>query len=268
MKKTFLTAVIVILSVSALAGGAQTTDKFTLDPQPSDVKALSETAASDWRFSFMAYIWIPGFSGEVRSGPQKADDVDNFPFAHFSYAFMGEAELSKGPFSLIFNGMWLGLEADDFGPRNRGDATLDGYIIDLVAGWKVGEWACGKDGKFWLQPLVGFRYYDLDLELDIDDIGDAEVGTDLFDPVVGARLVAECGKHWVFQLRADVGGFGVGTDLSWQLNGSVSYWFNRNFFMTLGYKALGIDLDDDSGNDRITLDGVLHGPYLGVGFAL
>lgn len=259
-----------ILLAVANSALAQALEDFTLEPRASGVHSLSDNRSKDWRFTFMAYLWLPGFSGEGTAGDQSSD-IDSAPvdiFENFNYGFLGEAELTVGPLSVVANGMFLGFQFDDIGPRDRGTGNLDGFIIDVVACLNVADWQMGKNSRLKLQPLGGFRYYDLNVTLDPENLGDLEVGVGLWDPVVGARLIAECGPHWVFKLRGDVGGFGVGTDLSWLVDGSVSYWFNHNFFMSFGYKVLGLDFDDDTGPDRAGIDGVLHGPYLGIGFGL
>lgn len=249
---------------------AQAVEDFTLDPRAAKVHSLSDNRSKDWRFTFMAYLWLPGFTGDGKAGDQSSD-IESSPvdiLENFNYGFLGEAELSCGPFSLVANGMFIGLEFDDVGPRDQGTANLDGFILDVAACFTIADWKMGKDSRLLLQPLGGFRYYDLNITLDPERLGDVEVGVGLWDPVVGARLIAECGPHWVFKFRGDVGGFGVGTELSWLADASVSYWFNRNFFLAFGYKALGLDLDDDTGPDRAAVDGILHGPYLGIGFGL
>jgi hypothetical protein len=42
-----------------------------------------------------------------------------------------------------------------------------------------------------------------------------------------------------------IGGFGAGSDVTWDLLGSVGYQWNERFAIVAGYRALGVDYDDD-----------------------
>ena len=64
------------------------------------------------------------------------------------------------------------------------------------------------------------------------------------DPIIGLRLRHRIGPGDEFQLRGDIGGFGVGSKFSWQLAGGYSHdmkigdWTITN---TVGYRALSVD---------------------------
>ena len=45
--------------------------------------------------------------------------------------------------------------------------------------------------------------------------------------------------------QADIGGFGVGSDLTWSLLGTFNYVFTDKWSASLGYKYLSVDYDDD-----------------------
>lgn len=268
--KQALCLLVLGLVLSQSAAMAQSSADFNLDPRPTDVKYLSQQSTDDWRFSLLVYLWVPGFNGDVTAG-DLSTDVDNNPiniWDSLNAAFLGEAELRKGPFTLTVNTIYLGFEADDLGLNNKTTADLDGIIVDVTAGWRVAQWEIGNNSTLSLSPIAGFRYYAIGLGVDVDGVGDADVDEDLWDPVVGARLAAEFGEHWAINFRGDVGGFGVGTQLSWLADLNAAFWFNQHFFITAGYKVMGLDIDENSGPDLLQLQGVLHGPYVGIGFAL
>lgn len=61
--------------------------------------------------------------------------------------------------------------------------------------------------------------------------------------------------------RGDVGGFGVGSDLTWQAFAGIGYGFNPRWSVTAGYRALGVDFQ----RSWFELDVIMHGPVVGVG---
>ena len=73
-------------------------------------------------------------------------------------------------------------------------------------------------------------------------------------------------KKWLFQLRADVGGFGIGSDFTWQGQADVGYRFSKLFQLGLGYRFIGIDYENGEGSDRFKYDVDTYGPVLRFGF--
>jgi hypothetical protein len=89
------------------------------------------------------------------------------------------------------------------------------------------------------------------------------------DPVVGGRMRHQFASGSAFNLEGDVGGFGAGSEFSWQA--VATYGFDVNIFNTtmrsvVGYRALSVDYSQTGAHGRNGLDWVQHGPVLGVAF--
>src|SRR5215472_15479921 len=82
-----------------------------------------------------------------------------------------------------------------------------------------------------------------------------------FDPYVGLHTRYNFNKTFYTAVRGEVGGFGVGADLMWQVEGVLGINLTRNIFTELGYRALSADFK----NDDFTFDVVLHGPQITTG---
>jgi hypothetical protein len=227
---------------------------------------MATSGEKPWEFSFMLYGWVPGISADVDSG-EASDHVSNAPINimdDLNGAIMVHAEVSKQPFTLIADFLYVSFEDDSVGPSGGSGFSLEGSILDLAATMRAGEWSIGKDGTIAIDPLVGARWCDLDIGLDLGPL-EGSKSKQWIDPVVGARVIADLDEHWRFLVRGDLGGFGVGTEFTWFVDASVSYTFVHGIFATLGYRALYLDFDDGSGDDRAKITGILHGPYIGVG---
>jgi hypothetical protein len=59
-----------------------------------------------------------------------------------------------------------------------------------------------------------------------------------------------------------IGGFGAGSDLTWDVLAAAGYQWNDRFSLVAGYRALGVDYDKDG----FVYDVVQHGPILGAVF--
>lgn len=79
-------------------------------------------------------------------------------------------------------------------------------------------------------------------------------------------MIRPLSEKWRFRCRGDLGGFGIGSKLSWQAMINFGYrpWERTSIFF--GYRGLGHDYEDGSGRDFVTLDFVHHGPQVGVDF--
>ena len=82
-----------------------------------------------------------------------------------------------------------------------------------------------------------------------------------FDPYVGLHTRYNFNKTFYTAVRGEVGGFGVGADLMWQVEGVLGINVTRNIFTEIGYRALSADFE----NGDFTFDMVLHGPQITTG---
>jgi len=92
---------------------------------------------------------------------------------------------------------------------------------------------------------------------------------DWWDPFVGFRVRHQMGATKQLSLEGDVGGFGAGSQFSWQV--VAAYGFDSTICGTpyhgvIGYRALSVDFSEDSRYGKNILDFVQHGPIMGVSF--
>jgi len=126
-----------------------------------------------------------------------------------------------------------------------------------------------KHERSYVDLIAGGRYWDVTLDLNVTGsvVGSftTERGDSWWDPVIGVRGFHRINDRWSANLRADIGGFGLGSDFSWNVQGGVGYHFNDTWSAVLNYKALSVDYDNDrSGTGSFEYDAVTHGPVIGV----
>jgi len=67
------------------------------------------------------------------------------------------------------------------------------------------------------------------------------------------------GGGFALKAEGDVGGFGVGSDLDWQVLGALQYQVDDSLTLEAGYRYLAVDYDDDG----FLFDVALQGPIIG-----
>ena len=112
-----------------------------------------------------------------------------------------------------------------------------------------------------LDFLAGARYLFLDTQLVLTPGPTSNSDHSWLDPLFGARYQNSIANNWSYQLRGDVGGFGVSSDLVINLQATVVYNFNKTFGLDLGYRYLSIDFKD---NDFL-YDVSMYGFFIGLG---
>ena len=106
-----------------------------------------------------------------------------------------------------------------------------------------------------------------DIGKDIADEMESKLNTrvartdDWWDPFIGLRGRYNLNDRFYATVRGDIGGFGIGSDLTWQAEGALGCQLTPRIFAEAGYRALSIDYDKDG----LLYDVILHGAQLTVG---
>ena len=82
-----------------------------------------------------------------------------------------------------------------------------------------------------------------------------------FDPYVGLRTRYNFNKTYYTAVRGEIGGFGVGADLMWEVEAAVGINLTHSIFTEIGYRALGGNYE----NNNFRFDVVMHGPQITTG---
>jgi hypothetical protein len=82
-----------------------------------------------------------------------------------------------------------------------------------------------------------------------------------FDPYVGLRTRYNFNKTYYTGVRGEIGGFGVGADLMWEVEAVVGINLTRSIFTEIGYRALGGNFEENN----FRFETVMHGPQITTG---
>jgi hypothetical protein len=82
-----------------------------------------------------------------------------------------------------------------------------------------------------------------------------------FDPFIGLRARYNLTKALYLTGEADIGGFGVGSEITWETYAALGCQITRNVYSEVGYRYLYLDYDTTS----FIFQGAFHGAQITVG---
>ena len=268
MMNCFWTAIkgCTVLSLLSLAHPAIAADIVSL-PTP-DLTPVEQ----GWTFTISPYLWMAGLNGSVGvRGLAPADvNVDfsqifnNIDWSPPPLMIAGEARY--GRYALFTDFIYLGLEADGTSP---GPLAL----LSAEANMKMVLWTFGGSyrlvdtGTATLDVLAGGRLWSIDTDLTVTGplggvVGQASGSKTWVDPLIGVAGDVALGNGFGLHGEADVGGFGVGAEIDWQVQGTLQYRYNDTVTLEAGYRYLAVDYD----NDGFVFDVAMQGPVIGAKF--
>lgn len=273
-KTKIATPWIVALVMATLDQGLRPALLFAADQTPQSPVAVKPAGDDRWQFNIAPYLWGAGLNGDVTIG-RVEEEVDlNFIdiLKDFSFGGMLYAEARKPRYG-IFTNMFFVRTKDDSSGTIDTDVKSDTAQVALggfyrVIDWQWGEGSNGRPLKLAVEPLAGVRWSYLRAEIELSgggavDLPQADRSESFVDPIVGVRLGSGLSEDWLAFVTADVGGFGVGSDYSWNVQGYVGYrmtMFGIPTELSLGYRALHQKYEDGDFEWDVTQ----HGPILGV----
>jgi hypothetical protein len=234
------------------------------------LNALDPSSENNWHFLAEPYIMFPSLSGTtgLRNLPDvKLDANPGDIFSHLQVGFMLNLEAHKENWAIA---------SDLFFANLQQDITPTAIIISGQSKAKQYQWEFAGFYRIvsFLEIGLGGRLNNIYSGIDIvrNDIGEgntgqsANISSTWIDPIIIARASTEINEKWHFQFRGDIGGFHIGSMLTWQLQGFAGYRFGKLFQLSAGYRINSIDYDKGSGQERFRYDVRMFGPIIKFGF--
>jgi hypothetical protein len=224
------------------------------------------------KFLVEPYIMFPNMNGETGVGDLLSIPVEANPgdiFSRLQMAFMLNLEYKTPKWAITSDFVYMRLNQDiRTGPIIRsGDVTAKQFIWEAAGLYRI--------KPFW-EAGIGGRLNTLDVGVDavINQLPGQGDGRNFsrsqtetwYDPIIVTRLTTDIKKKWELQFRGDIGGFGIGSDLTWQMQGYVGYRFSKLFLLTAGYRVLYTDFERGESPEAFVFDMHQFGPVLKFGF--
>jgi hypothetical protein len=221
----------------------------------------------DWSLSLSPYIWGAGLKGSVASFPgAPAADVDvsfSDVLSNLDMAGMLIAQLRYQRFAGYMDLIYTSISADQNTPLGLlfDDVNLENEVFIGTFG---GSYRAIESEHASLDLLAGIRAWSVDTRLKLQGgaLPDQEIehNENWVDPIVGISARYQFDSGIFATAFSQVGGFGVGSDLTWDALGGLGYQFNNSVSAIAGYRHLEVDYE----HNGFVFDVEMSGPVIGM----
>jgi len=226
----------------------------------------SETVPEDdWDIRIGAPFWASGLKGTVGVAGREAHvDKDFSDFGDtFDFVVPLNLEMRKQRWLFFANGFYAERSADAQpggllgGIVNGVDLNQKEVFVDFGLGYNL-----ITHRPLSLELFAGGRLGSVDAEIEAGAGGSFSRSKTWVDPIFGLVARWQLGKRFTLFTEADIGGFGVSSDLTWQVNAGLEWNIARHLYVRGSYRQLDTEFDE-SGFEYNMTEG---GPQLELGF--
>jgi hypothetical protein len=252
--KVIIASVILLTALPAMAG--------TTVPSLGEPQLVTTTTDSGWRVGTALYIWTTRLDGDmtIRGNTVPVDVPFNKIFDNLKFTFMGLVEVGKGRWSFMSDLFYARLEPSTSTQHLTFDSQIEQFIGNFVVFYNVLENPTTR-----LDAYAGARvnWMETDVEIrgkgPLGNVSKNSADKTWVDPIIGFRVHHDLTDKWFIRALADIGGFGVSSDITWQGMASLGYRVSENASVGLGYRGIGTDYTSGG----TTYDVISHGLLLG-----
>lgn len=225
---------------------------------------LAAQGDDTWRHTVHVYGMGAAIKGDATIGsltlPVEVSISDMFDALRMGGMAAYRVENGTWSFTTDVTYMDLGWDAETQAGRAGGKLRVDQLTAMATLGRRLGPHT---------EALFSLAYFDVSTDIEVrvlqQTLG-ASRSASWVDPLVGLQYSVPINDKWTYTLRGDVGGFGVGSDLTWHMATTLRRQVNDRFTWYVGYRVIAYDYREGSGLQAQRYDMTQQGP--GVGLAI
>ncbi len=220
-----------------------------------------QAGSSDWASQVTLYGWGASVSGDFRPFP-------GAPQLSFDRSFSDVLKDSDGAFfmtALARRGELVFFGDLTYSSSSRSGRVPPGIPASGKLTMRSATLAAGKrfqaGPRTTLDLLGGARFWSIDGSVSVPLAGVSVAPEANFtDPIVALRTNTQLSPRWSLLAYVDAGGFGVGSDATWQAAVTANYKVSDHFYLSGGWRHLFVDYNDNGAN----FEGSMSGPIIGA----
>lgn len=227
--------------------------------------ALAQDASSEWRQTVYVYGMGVNIDGEAQIGPVTVDVDKSISdvFDALKFGAMAQYRIENGTWSFAADATYMSLGDRGTGPQGIVGARINTDQLTVMG-------TVGRRVSPRVEALFSLAYFDLSADLRVGAAGQtvsASRDADWVDPLIGLNYKSQLDEKWLLSLRGDIGGFGVGSDLTLHGWATLVRQQTPTFSWYLGYRYISYDYETGSGINFQRYDLSQQGPGAGVAWS-
>ncbi|HEY9114218.1 MAG TPA: hypothetical protein VIN10_05925 [Bacteroidales bacterium] len=252
MRKTIISLLLLLSSFYYL----------TAQEQSAETKSIEDK----WHFELTPYFWATSMYANIELGPISFESDTRFKdiFANLEYAIPFHFEFGKGRWTVITDFLYVENQMNQEAqytifPKLPEKTTIDFssvYTLTKLQWEALGAYTVRthntKNAACKIDALLGVRFTRIENNLELTKQGVLDTlavfpfsfTEQYVDPLIGAAYTAHIHKKWKFYLRADIGGFSVGSKFTSNIITNISFQAVRFMDVNLGYRWLYTNYDN------------------------
>ncbi len=222
------------------------------------------------------YVFATDVSGDLEVGNFSTDVDVSFSdiLENLDIGVLGLVEHRSGDWMFILDLAYLSLEADNKASNGMASVKIGTEAVQSIVEGFIGHRLYKKleknKTKYAIDVLAGARYVNIDLDTsaNVSALGtgakialDSDI--DFIDPVIGSRFRYNINKTWGISIYGDIGGFGIGSELTWQAICLVNYNIENDYRIYAGLRYLHFRYEDDTALGNLEWEANYSGPVIG-----
>lgn len=241
------------------------------EPEPATTSAPAADT-DGWKVQVIPFAWLPKTNLSVSYGNRSFNTLitPSQAVSKLEFALAGAVAAQNGPWGVMGEGLYVNSASDVDFRRVSGSLRSNMTLVQGSGSYRLLD----EDG-FTLDGVAGLRFYDFGFNNSFTRDGaiftqnfESRRSKSWLDPVIGLRTSVPFNEELSLNLYGDLGGFGVGSDLSWRAQAVFGYNVSDSVALNLGYSALGARYQQGSGSDLFKINFTSYGPVLGATFKL
>jgi hypothetical protein len=243
--------------------------EYSWGETPPKKEHVASTQPSDWHVEWVPfYLWFSGLKGNVGLGGVVAPVDVSFSdvIKQLNIGLMTDLDIRRKRVGLDTDLIFMSLSSDQKTTPIGNPETYIGFTAnakELIVDPEVYVRLIDSD-RGSVDAVGGGRYWHLNNSLDLFPVGGGAGVTagqtqSWIDPVLGARFRMNLNKGWFVNVKGDAGGFGVGSQLTYQIYGGLGKEFKKRYSLLAGYRYLSVDYSNGGFLYDVHMNGLLAG---------
>jgi hypothetical protein len=236
-------------------------------PAPAQV-GKSASAESDWHFMVAPYLWLPWVYGTIGANGHDAHfyATPGDLLSHFRFGLLGVVEPDYKRIVMPVDILWMrffdGKALPITGNEVSANVKLNMFILTPKIGYRLIDLKAIK-----IDALTGFRYWHIGESVKFNPSMTGfnfSRSQNWVDPLVGGRILGNLSPKVEIAIGGDVGGWGTGSQLDYQVFGALGYRIKRAVALQAGYRYLFVNYR----NGTRIVEPAISGPLFGATITL